>query len=712
MLGTPDLDVETLVKRLLVDEDLFLFPVHTVKRSGAKLVCTCTNSHKCERPGKHPFFNVSWKNLSSNTLEGLNKSTKNRLGSLFLSGECLDFNLAVATGTRSETTGKFLVVVDVDATTHEILELLPETFSYRTGKGGYHFWYWSDVEVKNSVSKIYEKVDIRGTGGYVIVPPSTHASGNKYALLHGPLKEIEQIPSWLSQKITSTLFQSSLDEKPKKRKTQDDVQTLGLSSWTKSPVRDIRQKINSGEKIPCGMRNITIHRLLSSDRALGTITYSDLFDRASTYANACEETQSLSKREIHGLVSSVMKYPAYNSVLENINQNYVKWMKKHHKAEINIDLLEKQDESFFNSLKKGDKLVSLEQIMTTRSEWYRSKNVKNFARYKSQFMAKKLTQLGFERKRTAKCNLWNIDFSNLFEPIIQDVSNNINLKVASCLMSCYDNESCAIDTSKLQMTKTMTTTKMTKSSKKQKKEAVAEQTPETVTEVTIPASVEESTPVEPATMETGETVASGPIGPDGFPMKLLEEREEVIKTKRKYNPDDSRYRGFPSSQEILMAETRFLADLDENQSFDFEIGALLFDENRTRLFFEFLEKEDVLGFRSEMYQVVGKETDNLLVHQKRWNKYENKHMFFSDTDDNEPEKLSVYDLDNALSIGFCQLLYRNNVPYGMDEDLEYKVKVKVYVDSVGRTYAIKSGKEIKKTEETAKETSSDQSPAQ
>lgn len=52
---------------------------------------------------------------------------------------------------------------------------LPETPEQRTGGGRQLFFEWDDrYEVKNSVSKLGLNVDVRGTGGYVLVPPSVH----------------------------------------------------------------------------------------------------------------------------------------------------------------------------------------------------------------------------------------------------------------------------------------------------------------------------------------------------------------------------------------------------------------------------------------------------------------------------------------------------------------------------------------------------------
>src|SRR5680860_1538417 len=57
----------------------------------------------------------------------------------------------------------------------------PETLTSRTGGGGWHFIYrLPEGGIRNSAGKIAEKVDIRGEGGYIVVPPSNHISGGIY----------------------------------------------------------------------------------------------------------------------------------------------------------------------------------------------------------------------------------------------------------------------------------------------------------------------------------------------------------------------------------------------------------------------------------------------------------------------------------------------------------------------------------------------------
>ena len=59
---------------------------------------------------------------------------------------------------------------------------LPDTYTVKTGGGGQHLYFlWPEgAGVRNSAGKIAPGLDVRGHGGYVVAPPSLHASGARY----------------------------------------------------------------------------------------------------------------------------------------------------------------------------------------------------------------------------------------------------------------------------------------------------------------------------------------------------------------------------------------------------------------------------------------------------------------------------------------------------------------------------------------------------
>lgn len=62
---------------------------------------------------------------------------------------------------------------------------LPGTLSQQTGGGGFQlFFRWDPAHpIRNSAGQIGSGIDVRGEGGYVILPPSGHPSGGRYVWL-------------------------------------------------------------------------------------------------------------------------------------------------------------------------------------------------------------------------------------------------------------------------------------------------------------------------------------------------------------------------------------------------------------------------------------------------------------------------------------------------------------------------------------------------
>ena len=83
-----------------------------------------------------------------------------------------------------------LVVLDVDPrhggeASLERLERehgpLPVTLESRTGSGGRHLYFAHPGGLVRNKVALATGIDLRGDGGYVVAPPSVHASGRRYA---------------------------------------------------------------------------------------------------------------------------------------------------------------------------------------------------------------------------------------------------------------------------------------------------------------------------------------------------------------------------------------------------------------------------------------------------------------------------------------------------------------------------------------------------
>jgi putative DNA primase/helicase len=78
---------------------------------------------------------------------------------------------------------------------------LPAGFKVRTPSGGLHFHYAmpANRDVRNSVSRIAEAIDVRGTDGYVIAPGAMLSDGRCYAVLSA--EPPPEAPTWLLEKM-------------------------------------------------------------------------------------------------------------------------------------------------------------------------------------------------------------------------------------------------------------------------------------------------------------------------------------------------------------------------------------------------------------------------------------------------------------------------------------------------------------------------------
>lgn len=104
-------------------------------------------------------------------------------------------NIGIATGSRSG--GLLVIDLDVDEDKgvdgRETLreweaehgKLPGNTWLSITGRGGYHYFYRTAEKIRNRTA-LYEGVDIRGEGGYVVAPPSDHPNGRSYQWEQGP----------------------------------------------------------------------------------------------------------------------------------------------------------------------------------------------------------------------------------------------------------------------------------------------------------------------------------------------------------------------------------------------------------------------------------------------------------------------------------------------------------------------------------------------
>jgi hypothetical protein len=146
-----------------------VFPIYEPNPDGT---CTC-GKPTCSSVAKHPRTKNGFKDATTD------------IGQITEWGaEWPEANIGIRTGKESD-----IVVIDVDIEgggmeSWEALRRqldLPDTMEAMTGSGGLHvlFQYPGDRLIKNRQG-IRPGIDIRGEGGYIVAPPSRHASGGTY----------------------------------------------------------------------------------------------------------------------------------------------------------------------------------------------------------------------------------------------------------------------------------------------------------------------------------------------------------------------------------------------------------------------------------------------------------------------------------------------------------------------------------------------------
>lgn len=172
-----------------------VFPCHTPKPGDGGCSCGLAD---CGSPGKHPRVR-----------NGLHAATTDLAQIRRWWQRWPRANVGVRTGAPSG-----LVVIDIDPAHGgrvTLARLVDEhgpfhqgTRSVRTGGGGWHHYFVHPGQpVRNDAGrKLGPGIDIRGDGGYVLAPPSLHASGRRYTLQR-PAGEIAELPKWLSVLLTA-----------------------------------------------------------------------------------------------------------------------------------------------------------------------------------------------------------------------------------------------------------------------------------------------------------------------------------------------------------------------------------------------------------------------------------------------------------------------------------------------------------------------------
>lgn len=159
-----------------------VLPLHSPKDGG----CSCRVAD-CGSPGKHP-----------RTPRGLHQATTDTDQVRAWWDRWPHANIGIATGTDS---GLLVLDVDLPEGPDSLARLehehgrLPATCEQRTGSGGRQLLFAHPDRPVGNRAGVVAGIDVRGEGGYVVVPPSVHTSGRRYEWTGRTTPA--RIPGWL-----------------------------------------------------------------------------------------------------------------------------------------------------------------------------------------------------------------------------------------------------------------------------------------------------------------------------------------------------------------------------------------------------------------------------------------------------------------------------------------------------------------------------------
>ncbi len=177
---------------------------------------------------------------------------------------------------------------------------LPETLTATTGSGGKHYFfrYPEGHEISSNQSEVGAWIDIRATGGYVVVPPSMHKCGNVYKW-DNPGQQPADLPeAWI--KAIETAKGSKIPKQRKERKAAAG----GELDWN-APIGDGKPPFVLPDSIPEGGRNGTLCSYAGQLWARGVDAEAVLAKVQEANTERCKPP--LSEGDVQKIVQSVTK---------------------------------------------------------------------------------------------------------------------------------------------------------------------------------------------------------------------------------------------------------------------------------------------------------------------------------------------------------------------------------------------------------------------
>jgi hypothetical protein len=185
-----------------------IFPLHNINADGK---CTCARP-ECQSAGKHPRTSTGFQEASTDP-EVIKAWWE----------KWPDANLGLATGQMSG-----LVAIDLDVKTGgpnnwSLLmdqKGIVDTLTTITGSGGQHWLFKvpEGLRLRSTASVVARGIDTRAEGGYIVLPPSNHLSGNSYEW--DQKIQPADLPTWLIELWPAYQADKGLDAMPSSVKSE------------------------------------------------------------------------------------------------------------------------------------------------------------------------------------------------------------------------------------------------------------------------------------------------------------------------------------------------------------------------------------------------------------------------------------------------------------------------------------------------------------
>jgi hypothetical protein len=203
-------------------------------------------------------------------------------------------------------TGLSLDVVDVDgpearkALEQRCPEVLASGLAVATGRGWHLYFAASGLA---SRAGVISGVDVRGSGGYVVAPPSAHPSGSRYRFVHLESgAALEQLPAALAA-VPRSFVDLARPERSQPPSREPRSLRVGIDAYARRALDDECTQVAATEE---GRRN---ERLNRAAFAMGTLVGAEALDARTAAARLLEAAgrAGLAEREAMRTISSGLK---------------------------------------------------------------------------------------------------------------------------------------------------------------------------------------------------------------------------------------------------------------------------------------------------------------------------------------------------------------------------------------------------------------------